>query len=235
MACISQKRLPFVALPQLTGKNILQCPTCKLGQMLCIREFGCGSPAKLSEVLEGAWNICGFVVDGSFWAQIPVLEQEGVLTQIAGFSSFSWLRIDTTNLLVSEPRVADIVRNATADPNKCGVDRLSLQSDPNLRGSQVEWLVAANKSLEDPDECRIYPGELNAKETHLVQCAVRLALHPRLSGGAQIKTFPIRASFLKEGRTSAKVAVISFDSGLEPMVLKVDSTKYILEEATRFN
>jgi hypothetical protein len=193
------------------------------------------TPSKLSEVLEGAWDICGFVADGSFWAQIPCAEQERVLAQIAGFSSFAWLRIDTTNLQVREQRIADIVRTATADPNTSGVDRLSLQSDANLKGSQLDWLVAANESLEDPDQCKIYPGELNAKETHLVQCAVRQGLHPRLSGGAQLKMSPIRASFLKEGRTSAKVAVISFDSGLEPMVLKVDSQDYIVDEATRFN
>jgi hypothetical protein len=192
------------------------------------------SRQNLAQILEGASGICGFLVDRSFWAKIPQAEHRDVVEMIAGYSSFAWLRIDTTNLALGEQSTSDVIRNATANPHPTVVGRLSIQSDSELKESQLDWLIAARESLEY-GKSLISPGELNARESQLLECSLHLALSPELSGGARFKISPIRASFMKEGHTSAKVALITFDSSLQPMVVKVDKKELILEEACRFN
>jgi hypothetical protein len=193
------------------------------------------TPADLDQLLQGDLDICGFIVDGSFWAKLDAPGQRAVVGTIAKYSSFPWLRIDTTNLHLNEPEVANLVRAATADHQQVVVNRLQLQPGNQLKRSQMAWLDASRDSLTPDSTYGIAPGEIDVDELRLLQCALRAALSPRISSVSQIQISPVRASFLSGGRTSAKVAKILFGSTLQPVVAKVDSKELVLQEAARFN
>ena len=191
--------------------------------------------ADLYRLLQGDLDVCGFIVDGSFWAKLSATDQRAAVTAVAQFSSFPWLRIDTTNLHLSELEVADLVRTATADHRQVALHRLRLQAGGQLTGSQLAWLEASRESLIPDATYDIAPGEIEVDELRLLQCSLRSALSPKVNSGAQIQISPVRASFFSGGRTKAKVAKVLFGSALQPVVAKIDSKDLILQEADRFN
>jgi Phosphotransferase enzyme family len=192
--------------------------------------------ADLDQLLQGAPDICGFIVDGSFWAKFKAADdQRDLVRTIARFSTFAWLRIDTTNLCISESEIANQVCAATANHQNASIYRLSLQSGNDLKQTQVAWLEASRNSLIPDKSYNIAPGEVDTAELRLLQCALRAALYPRLGTAAPIRISPVRASFFTGGRTDAKVAKILFGSPLQPVVAKIDTKDLILQEADRFN
>ncbi len=54
------------------------------------------SLASLDSSLGGA--ICGIVIDGTWWTQIPDAEHENCLRRLLSFSNFIWLKIDDASL-----------------------------------------------------------------------------------------------------------------------------------------
>lgn len=182
--------------------------------------------------LDAFWDlaptgICGFVIAGSAWRQIPAIEQRRAIRRICEYSTFLFVRVSIDGLDNSiAPRFTEIATEA-----RCGLldgQRFCHGLGCELSPADIQTLQSTAKFLDSAGIANFYPLGLSEHEASLLRLIAADRRHPddpltiyrlhtrELGGGSGARVF-----LLSDGRT-------------QPFVAKIDDTERLNEELNNF-
>lgn len=69
-------------------------------------------PSKLSDALSGSVDICACIIDKSFLLGLARPDQVSVFQELALYSSFLWVRVESEGLLIGDAELHELLRRA---------------------------------------------------------------------------------------------------------------------------
>ncbi len=176
-------------------------------------------------------DVCGFVIDGSFWAGRAAAEQEALLTRVVSYSSLACVFVDRTNF--HDPaRILDVVNGARL--------RVATFAQCQLRDSSVitegdlPCFRSAAQLISHGTQPLYVPAELSAYE-QVALTATAAAFHREECGrvGEPLRTLTIGT--IAGGKSGVKLFLLQFNGEGVPVVAKVGTRQEIWSEVERFN
>jgi Ternary complex associated domain 9 len=186
------------------------------------------------EMLSVNRDICALLIDASILAGASPQEQETLLANLALYSTFCVIKVDTSKLALSNLEVVALIKRAQCSIHEPDVLRLILRNGPGLQERDLAQIIAASARLSVGIDGGLYrPGEVSDGQLHLLAAALDAYASIReFSGSFQLES--IRTTFLPGGVSEAKVAVARINDSRVPIVVKVNKATAITDEARRF-
>jgi hypothetical protein len=178
-------------------------------------------------------EICGIIVDGSWWTVVPSDQHETCLRRLLSFSNFIWLKIDEASLikevaikfqvLCKECRFRDPLYNEVgfAMPSKLGP-------------LDIERLNASASHLTAADRIRFHPSEITEAEAIVLLGAIQKQ-HTGKYGLAPIQIQRVDTSVVPGGQSLAKIVILKPNDISSPFVAKIAAHDLLKDEMLRFN
>jgi hypothetical protein len=193
---------------------------------------------EVETILETNDDICAVIVEDSFLAIISKPEQAQLLSRLAAYSTFIWLKISETNLHLERDEVFDVIARARCTSNEPSLGHVFLGDRPGIQERDLASIEKCRDSLaRDKSPSLFIPGEINEEELRLLVAALTDFVH-RKRFRLKASVTSIKTRFIQSGRSDdAKVAIVRVNELRFPIVVKVASGKsreIIKEEATRF-
>jgi len=178
-------------------------------------------------------EICGIIVDGSWWTVVPGDQHDSCLRRLLSFSNFIWLKIDETSLkkevatkfqaLCKECRFRDPLYNEVGFtvPSKLGP-------------LDIERLSASASHLTAADRIRFHPSEITEAEATVLLGAIQKQ-HTGRYGLAPIQIQRVDTSVIAGGQSLAKIVILKPNDISSPFVAKIAAHDPLKDEMLRFN
>jgi hypothetical protein len=207
-------------------------------RMLESRLFGVGKFSGLDvfrQAITSDDDFVAVILDGSFLRLLPsAIEQAKLVKELAEFSNFVWIRLHRDGLLLNETEVDNICRSARCQRGATTIEQLSIQSDPLLNESELSHILVARQFLAAAVDARFLPGELQPGETNILMAAVGRYARDQVFG-EEFKLTSLTTRFMPEGRTPARIAMVTINESGIPIIAKVHDKVFVLDELRRFN
>lgn len=193
----------------------------------------CATVEQLQEHLTNNVSICAFLVEASFLRAYPS-EHATIISEIAAYSTFTYIRIDSSNLAVDDGETFDLVRRARCSVPMPAVDTLSIKDRSGIQQRDIPHIVNARNRLANVSGGGLFvPSEFTESEFRLLGAAIRrYADQRRYNPRAQLSS--ARTAFMQGGMSEARVILVRLDYLKYPVIAKLHSKAFILEEARRF-
>ena len=187
---------------------------------------------KLREDLKSNDDVCACLVDGSFMREMQENEQCQFIEELSGYSTFIWLRIDESGLIITHKKVRDILKK-TRCQLAVAANELSIQANSTLREKEIPELRHAQEVLQIHQNIQMIPGEISEDQSRILIAAARE--HAReLKFVGEPKILKLVTKFLPGGRSIAKIASVGLTPEGQYVVAKIDDKNNIINEIKRF-
>lgn len=183
--------------------------------------------------LDNNTSICAFLVESSF-LRANQADQPSMLRDIASYSTFTHIRIDSSGLAITDKDVFELVRSSRCSSRPPSVDVLSIKDGAGIQERELPYVLSARDRLADVSGGGLFsPSEFSKTEFRLLGAAImRYAEERRYSPQAQLKS--ARTEIIQGGMSEATVVLIHLNHLQYPVVAKVHDKCVVLEEARRF-
>lgn len=189
------------------------------------------SLTSLDSSLGGA--ICGIVIDGTWWTQIPDSEHENCLRRLLSFSNFIWLKIDDTSLRREVVAGFDALCRSSRfrDP---AINEVGFPSLSKLGEVDIQRLSTAAMHLAAAGRIRFHPSEINEAEATVLLGAIhkRVSIKPGLT---PVQIERVDTTVVHGGMSLAKIVILKPNDAGAPFVAKISSQEYLRDEMLRFH
>lgn len=187
---------------------------------------------KLHQDLKSNSDVCACLVDSSFIKEMQESEQRHFIEELSSYSTFIWLRLDDTDLLINQDEVRNILKKARCQLTVDAKD-LSIQANSTLRQKEISELRRAQEILQIHQSIQIIPGELSEEQSRiLIAAAKEHARELRFAGEPTI--LKLVTKFLPGGRSDAKIALVGLTPEGQYVVAKIDDKNNVINEIKRF-
>lgn len=187
---------------------------------------------KLRQDLKSNDDVCACLVDSSFIKEMEESEQCQFIEELSAYSTFIWLRIDDSGLLITHDQVRDILKKARCQLTVEAKD-LSIQANSTLRQKEIAELRRAQEILQIHQEIQIIPGELSEEQSRILIAAAREHARELKYMGEPI-ILKLITQFLPGGRSDAKIASVGLTPEGQYVVAKIDKKINVINEIKRF-
>jgi thiamine kinase-like enzyme len=191
------------------------------------------SVAKLrSDLAAGAGDICAFMLESTVLSELNEDEQRTLLAEVAAFSTFAWLRVDSRGLLLSVGEVEKTIEHARAGFGHVAARSLLISSS-GFGSLDLEYIERCRGALTTHRMVAFVPGELQSDQPRLLIAAAKdYADEEYFQSDIKIET--LETTFFRAGASSASTALIRINRHGPPIVAKLASREQILDEIRRF-
>jgi hypothetical protein len=195
--------------------------------------------AELEDALNTNEDICAVIVEDSFLSTLSKDGQKKLLSTLSAYSTFIWLKLSETNLLLTRDEVSDIISEARCTLREPSLKQVLLTNRTGIQERDLASIATCRDSLaRDKSASLFVPGEIGDGELRLLVAALTDFVrrkHFRLKASVT----SIRTKFVQSGRPDdAKVAVVRVNELRIPIVIKIASglwREIIKDEARRFH
>lgn len=173
-------------------------------------------------------GLCGFVIGGSVWRQIPPSEHPRVIRLVCEYSTFLFSRTCLNGL--SEESAQSFTRWAKGA--RCGTldgQRFCHGQDCELSLADISELKDAAKLLDAAGKVEFFPLGLSESEAALL----RLIAEERRRHHQPVMFRRLGTRELAGGRSGSRVFLLN-DGSSQPFVAKVGDTEILASEVRRF-
>jgi thiamine kinase-like enzyme len=178
-------------------------------------------------------DICGFIIDGSYWLNKTPEQQIKSLKQIASYSSIACFFIDRTNFH-SPDQIQDIIRSEFQEAIK--YRQLHIQDNSSLSKHDLIKFIEAKDHLQRSSKTSYVLADLTLEETiALTATASDFYLEKYGRGDKNFETLSI--GFIQNdprNNSSAKICTLKFNNTGIPVVAKIARRSMIIDEIDRF-
>jgi hypothetical protein len=177
----------------------------------------------------GQTGLCGFVIGGSAWGQVPQSDQRRSIRRICEYSTFLFVRICTDGL---SPAIAPHFLQH-AQEARCGVldgARFCHGQDCDLTPADIVVLQRIARLLDAGDESDFFPLELSEEDAALL----RLIAADRRNPSGPLTSGKLGTRELAGGQSGARVFLLS-DGFSQPFVAKVGDAELLTLELERYH
>ena len=208
--------------------------TKKLLESAAFVPLRCQLTGELDTMLAANEDICAFLIESSFVSSLNGDEQMMLITKLATFSTFAFLRFQDEGLIADPLEIGHWIAKARCRPSPPEVTQLSFQYNAALQERELSSIHNSRKRLgEGKAQGLFIPGELLGLELNLLGAAMsEYAKRRNFNPGAELTK--VKTKFLHGGQTGARVALVRVNDLQVPVVVKLDRKEAILDEARRF-
>ena len=175
-------------------------------------------------------DICGFVIDGSFWLEKEPNQQDGLLKKIAEYSTFTCLFVDTSNFH-SPAELPD--KLSVSHPRTPEFDHLQLRNNSILTSSDLIFFEKSNDLLSKKKSTQILFYDLSEIETTTLIAATNAFYRKECNDQTKVLK-SLRIKTVYGGRSYEKTVAVYFDDGTSPCIAKIGKQCEIMNEYNRF-
>jgi len=183
--------------------------------------------------LEHLWNVastglCGFVIGGSVWRELPESDQRGMLRRICAYSTFLFVRVCVDGLA---PSVAHTFSQDAVEA-RCGLldsQKFCHGQDCDVTRVDIGVLQAIARLLESAGTADFFPLGLTESDASLL----RLIAVDRRYPNSPLTIRRLGTRELAGGRSGARVFLLN-DGTAQPFVTKVDEAERLTSELRRY-
>ncbi len=187
----------------------------------------------LAPILDEIRDIYAVVVDSSMLHALQKSEQCALFRELASYSTFLWLRIDQGSLKILPLEVIAILKQVWCSREEVSVNQLSFASEGTIQEPELDFIRSSRRLVSTIERGRFIPGELSDTQTTVLMAVAayhgrdwRAVLSPDM--------ITLNVQFLRSGRTSAKVVLFRVNDHVSPLIAKIDSQDYSIDEMRRF-
>jgi Phosphotransferase enzyme family len=179
-------------------------------------------------------DICAVLIERTILAGLSATDQESLIAEVAGYSTFAVLKIDASTAVLSNPQIVDVIRHSHCSTRDPDMLRVIVRTGSGLQERDLSHLSLASERLSIGTTGALFkPGDITDPQLELLASALHgYAAARQFSGRFELSS--IRTTFLPGGVSLAKVAVARINDARIPVVPKVDNTNAIKDEARRF-
>lgn len=189
--------------------------------------------AEAKQILDTSVDVCVCLVDGSILGILSEDQQLELFHVLARYSSFMWLRVDESGLLLSPVKIQEILKAAWCRREDIGFSQLTCQPSGLLRQPELDCVVVARDLLSANKRGRFSPAELARPDAIALMAAV--AEYARSwDKVTSIEEISLRTRFLRGGKTAATLVLLNVNDRRSPLVAKIGSQSVIVDEARRY-
>jgi hypothetical protein len=195
--------------------------------------YRCTTLAELITLLETGEQTCAVLVEPSFLATIDLETQRKLFSELAIFSTFAFVRIQSDGVKVAEPEVTAIIGEGRCRTIELPASEVSIR-DKGLREADLPHIENARSRLTAGISRGLFtPSELSESALHILGSALaRYCAQRHFSRRVELTS--IRATFLHDGHSGAHVALVRLNDLKVPIVVKIGDKPDIIDEARRF-
>lgn len=175
-------------------------------------------------------DIGGIVIDKSFWIGKDPTQQNSVLTKVTKYSTISCLLIDRTDFH-APAKIIEIVK--TICVRSLESDRFLLRDNSNISDADIPCFEKSDKLLSRKFHPQFILSDFSETET-IALIASATAFYQEESANSSRLLTSLQIKMLQGGRSSEKVAAVSFDKQGLPSIAKIGKRDSIMNELTRF-
>ncbi len=188
---------------------------------------------ELKNVLSGAQDACGCVVDASFLSQYGRDDQIDVFNTIAGTNSFMWIRTQEESLCLSWEELQVLIKRSWCASSDISANQLSIRDGSEIKQGELGPLWTARQRLNAFSRHTFAPGDFAIEQLKLIAASVSdyFRMWDEI---VDRDNHSLNVRLLPDGRTSAKLVFVDIDDGAKSIVAKVDSRDRVLDESQRF-
>ncbi len=194
----------------------------------------CQSVEDLDLMLATNESICAFLLEASFLRALALDQQLSLITKLALFSTFVWLRVQEDGISMDNVEIENHVAAKRCRPSGLGFTALALRDRPGLQERELSALNAARRRLTSGGPQGLFtPGELSWLEFRLLAAAMSdYAKERQFNRHAELTQ--VTATFLHGGHSGARVALVKINDFRVPLIVKIAKKEFILDEVRRF-
>lgn len=175
-------------------------------------------------------DICGFVIDGSFWLEKEPNQQDEILKKIAEYSTITCLFVDTSNFH-SPIELSD--KLSLLHPRTPEFDHLQLRNNSTLTASDLIFFEKSNNLLSKKKSTQILFYDLSEIETTTLIAATNAFYRKECNDQTKVLK-SLRIKTVHGGRSYEKTVAVYFDDGTSPCIAKIGKQCEIMNEYNRF-
>ena len=195
----------------------------------------CPTAEEINKMLAQNENICAFLVETSFLRSLDHDQQLSLITSLARFSTFAWLRFQEDGLPLNAIEAGQFIARERFRPAGLSHADLTFRDRAGLQEGELPVLVNARERLNSIGTQSLFtPGELNGLELRLLAAAMSNYAKERKFLSPQAELTQVITKFIPGGGSGARVAVVRVNDFRDPVVVKLDKKELILDEAHRF-
>lgn len=193
-----------------------------------LRSAGLNPLPLRQEAIEALWalaptGICGLVVGGSAWREIPAKDQPRAIRRICEYSTFLFVRICVDGLDDTiAARFLDMASQARCGP--IDARKFCHGATCDLSPADIQTLQSTARLLDGAATANFYPLGLSEHEAALLRLIAADRLHPE--DPLTIRKLGTRE--LGGGRSGARVFLLS--GAPQPFIVKVNDPERLKEE-----
>lgn len=235
VAAVPQASENHLAFSDVVILSVVNSPaTARLLEKNGFVPLRCQTVEELDKMMATNEEICAFLVESSFLSSISREDQPALLTKLACFSSFVWIRFQGDGLHASEVEVAQHLATVRCRVSQSEVTDVSFRDRAELQERELPFLTTARTRLSKGESPGLFiPGELRNLELRLLGAAMsQFSKKRHFNPGAELTQ--VTTKFLQGGQTGARVALVKVNGLQVPVIVKLDRKEAILEEARRF-
>ena len=174
-------------------------------------------------------DVCGFVIDGSYWEGRTGDEQAAVLGRVASYSSLATLIVDESGFSAADS-IRELVDAQRLDP--ASHHEVIVRKGSLLTESDLPCLRRSAARLAPKVRPQLVLRGFSEPEVVTIIAAAKAFLHDAMHRSEPMASLGF--IMMTGGRSDAKVVRLYFDQFQLPVVVKVDAKGRILEEAARY-
>lgn len=176
-------------------------------------------------------DVCGFVIDGSFWAGRTPAEQDALLTRVVSYSSLACVFVDRTHF--HDPvRIMDVVNGARL--RVATFAQFQPRDNSTIREGDLPCFRSAAQLISSGARPLFVPAELTPHEL-VALTATAAAFHREECGRAGESLRTLTLGTIAGGKSGHKLFLLQFNGQGVPVVAKVGTRQEIWAEVERFN
>jgi len=179
--------------------------------------------------IDHLWNVvstglCGFVIGGSAWGQVPESDHRRTIRRICEYSTFLFVRVsvDGINQAIAQSFSLDA---AAARCGQLDGQKFCHGLDCELTPADIGILQSIARFLKDADAADFFPLGLSEPDASLLRLIAANRRHP----GNALTIRKLGTRELAGGQSGARVFMLS-DGITQPFVAKVGDTELLTAE-----
>lgn len=179
-------------------------------------------------------SICAFIVERSFLEVLDTDKQKILIKSLATYSTFVFLWLSGAGLKVAQYNVGTLVARCRCSTRQPDYLRLKISDGDAIQAADLDYIDRSRAKLDvSALKSFFLPSDVDDAELHLLAAALAEdATRRHFTGNFEIQS--IRARFLHDGQSGARVALVRLNDNTFPAVVKLDKKAQIVAEAERF-
>jgi predicted Ser/Thr protein kinase len=175
-------------------------------------------------------DICGFVIDGSFWIGKSSDQQDEILRKVSRYSTIACLFVDTTNFHSPTELFKKVEESYPRTPES---NRFQLRNNSSLQAADLPLFEASAGLLSKITSTQFLLYDLSEVETTALIASATAFYRKECNNQTKVLDL-LRIKTVTGGRSCEKIVAIYFDGGAMPCIAKIGIQKSIMNEYDRF-